>query len=46
MELDLIINFMNVTIGFDALYERGMRVINEGEYRNSSIDFDFASILN
>jgi len=30
-----------ISIGFDALYERGMRVINEGEYRNSSIDFDF-----
>ena len=30
-----------ISIGFDALFERGMRVINEGEYRNSSIDFDF-----
>lgn len=30
-----------ISIGFDALYERGMRIINEGEYRNSSIDFDF-----
>ena len=29
------------SIGFDALYERGMRVINEGNYKNSSIDFDF-----
>jgi len=29
------------SIGFDALLERGMRVINEGEYKNSSIDFDF-----
>ena len=30
-----------ISIGFDALYERGMRVINEKGYRNSSIDFDF-----
>ncbi len=30
-----------ISIGFDALLERGMKVINEGEYRNSSIDFDF-----
>ena len=29
------------SIGFDALLERGMRVINEGGYKNSSIDFDF-----
>ena len=30
-----------ISIGFDALFERGMRVINEGGYKNSSIDFDF-----
>ena len=30
-----------ISIGFDALYERGMRVINEKGYRYSSIDFDF-----
>ena len=30
-----------ISIGFDALYERGMRIINEKGYRNSSIDFDF-----
>ena len=30
-----------ISIGFDSLYERGMRVINEKGYRNSSIDFDF-----
>ena len=30
-----------ISIGFDALFERGMKVINEGEYKNSSIDFDF-----
>lgn len=29
------------SIGFDALYERGMKVINDGNYKNSSIDFDF-----
>ena len=29
------------SIGFDALYERGMKVINKGEYKNSSFDFDF-----
>ena len=29
------------SIGFDALLERGIRVINEGGYKNSSIDFDF-----
>ena len=29
------------SIGFDALYERGMKVINAGDYKNSSIDFDF-----
>ena len=29
------------SIGFDALLERGMRVINDGGYKNSSIDFDF-----
>ena len=30
-----------ISIGFDALFERGMKVINDGNYRNSSIDFDF-----
>ena len=30
-----------ISLGFDALFERGMKVINEGEYKNSSIDFDF-----
>ena len=29
------------SIGFDALFERGMKIINEGGYKNSSIDFDF-----
>jgi hypothetical protein len=29
------------SLGFDALYEKGMKVINEGNYKNSSIDFDF-----
>ena len=29
------------SIGFDALLEKGMRVINNGNYKNSSIDFDF-----
>ena len=29
------------SIGFDALYEKGMKVINDGGYKNSSIDFDF-----
>ena len=29
------------SIGFDALLERGMKVINEDGYKNSSIDFDF-----
>ena len=29
------------SIGFDALYEKGMRIINDGNYKNSSIDFDF-----
>jgi len=30
-----------ISIGFDALYERGMKIINAGDYKNSSIDFDF-----
>lgn len=29
------------SIGFDALYEKGMKVINDGGYKNSSLDFDF-----
>ena len=29
------------SFGFDALLEKGMRVINNGSYKNSSIDFDF-----
>ena len=29
------------SIGFDALYEKGMKIINDGNYKNSSIDFDF-----
>ena len=29
------------SFGFDALLEKGMRVINDGSYKNSSIDFDF-----
>ena len=29
------------SIGFDALYEKGMKIINNGDYKNSSIDFDF-----
>ena len=29
------------SIGFDALYEKGMKIINDGDYKNSSIDFDF-----
>ena len=29
------------SLGFDALYEKGMKIINSDGYKNSSIDFDF-----
>ena len=29
------------SFGFDALYEKGMKIINTNGYKNSSIDFDF-----
>ena len=29
------------SFGFDALYEKGMKIINSDGYKNSSIDFDF-----
>lgn len=29
------------SFGFDALYEKGMKIINNNGYKNSSIDFDF-----
>ena len=29
------------SFGFDALYEKGMKIINNDGYKNNSIDFDF-----
>ncbi|MBM78070.1 MAG: hypothetical protein CL846_06275 [Crocinitomicaceae bacterium] len=29
------------SLGFDALYEKGMKIINTDGYKNSSLDFDF-----